>query len=109
MKPSITLVLRIGEFGEKQYAIVLPLSETLTKELMEPVELSDNPLSILLASPGFYGGYGDAVTIRKKKFRLREATAKEIAREIEKTLLEMFGENDKTDGYSKEQLKRQIL
>jgi len=96
---GVTLTLRIGQYGESVQAIELPLSETLARDLSEPVELSDHPLSILLASPGMWGGVGDAVTIRKKKFRLRKVAAREIAKAVEEKLIEMFGVNDETDGY----------
>jgi hypothetical protein len=102
--PSITLTLRIGQYGERVESVELPISQMLAEELLEPVELSDEPLSLLLASPGLYGGYGDAVTVRKKKFALRKYTSRVIARLIEEKLFEMFGVDDRTNGYSKQQL-----
>lgn len=106
MNPAqVTLTLRIGTFGERVESIAIPISESLSRELTEPVELSDEPLSILLASPGLYGGYGDAVTVRKKKFALRRSVAKEIAYTVEQKLFELFGTDDETDGYTRQQLE----
>lgn len=97
----VELTLRMGRFGERVETVVVPINEMLAYELTEPVELSDEPLSIALASPGLFGGYGDAVTIRKRKFQLREDAAKGLARDLVKELVKLFGTNDETDGYRK--------
>ncbi len=90
----IELVLRIGaEFREIR--VPVDASEHLLKELSEPLEWSDDPLYLMMASPGMYGGFGDAITIRKKVFSMREATAKEISWKITEALVAYFGRNDR--------------
>lgn len=99
---QVELTVRSGEFGEKATTVVIPLSSELLRELQFGVELSDKPFSLLLASPGFFGGRGDAHTIRRKVFAMRRAVAEEIARAAVPALMEAFGVNDETDGYRKE-------
>lgn len=100
---GIELTLYIGQYGERVERVGLPISESLARDLTEPVELSDEPFSLLLASPGLFGGKGDAVTIRRKKFKLRRETAREIAKAIEDKLVDLFGVNDEIDGYRKDE------
>lgn len=96
---QVKLTLRIGQYGERVQSVAVPISEDLAHQLLEPVELSDDPVSILLASPGMFGGKGDAVTIRRKKFMLRKEVARALADQITRELLKMFGDRDELDGY----------
>jgi len=98
-KTRIELVIRVGdEFTEIR--VPVDVSAQLLRELSEPVELSDAPFALLLASPGMWGGRGDAITVRKKAFAMRKDTASEISDKIVNALVKFFGRNDKTDGYS---------
>jgi hypothetical protein len=103
--PGMSLTVRLGRFGERVETVELDLGEGLMRELTEPVELSDDAFSLLLASPGLYGGYGNAVEIRQRTFKMRDWVAREIAKQVTTKLVELFGTNDKMDGYSKEQLR----
>lgn len=99
MDARVELTLRIGRFGEESHTVCVPVDEYLARKLTEPVELSDDAFSLLLASPGMFGGHGDAVTLRKEKFELRRAEARSIAKAIEDQLFKMFGVNDEMNGY----------
>lgn len=99
MNARIELVLCLGHFGEEQHRIALALPPDLERDLIEPVEISDEPLSLLLASPGLYGGRGNAIEIRERKFQLRRSVAKQLAAQIESELIRMFGHEDERDGY----------
>lgn len=99
MKAQIELIIRVGQYGQKEHRIALALPPDLAQDLMEPVEVSDESWSILLASPALYGGHGNAVQIREQKFQLRRAMAKKIAGQIESELIRMFGHEDERDGY----------
>ncbi|MGL4557080.1 MAG: hypothetical protein ACRCV5_06235 [Afipia sp.] len=98
-KAQVELTIRYGEFGEQVKTVAIPISEGLTQELIGKVELSDEPFSLLLASPGVYGGKGDAVTIRRKAFAMRREVAEDIARAMVPELMKAFGVNDELDGY----------
>lgn len=98
-KTGIELTIRYGAFGEKHKTVALNIDDSLARELLEPVELSDDPFSLMIKSPAFYGGVGNAVTARKKTFQMRRAVAAEIARQMVPALLQAFGINDELDGY----------
>ena len=98
-KPSIELTIRHGQFGEKQKTVALRIDEDLMRDLMGHVELSDEPFSLMLASPGMFGGKGDAVTMRRAKFKLRQDVAQKIAKDMVRAMVEAFGANDELDGY----------
>lgn len=98
-RAQVELTLRIGQYGERVQSVAVPVGEDLARQLMEPVELSDEPFSILLASPGMFGGRGDAVTIRRKAFVLRKDVARALADQLTKELLKLFGDKDELDGY----------
>lgn len=95
----VELTIRYGDFGEQAQTVAVQIDERLARELMGRVELSDDPLSLLLASPGMYGGKGDALTIRREKFRMRRETAKAIANSMVPALCKAFGINDERNGY----------
>lgn len=96
----IELTIHYGEFRQHKKTVCLNLSEDLVGQLLERVELSDEPFSLMLASPSFYGARGgDAVTIRRKKFEMRRSVAVEIASAMVPALMESFGVNDELDGY----------
>ncbi len=95
----VELTVRYGAYGEQQKTVAVPISEDLTQELMCRVELSDKPFSLLLASPGVFGGKGDALTMRQKTFAMRRDVAKQIAAAMVPELLKAFGVNDELDGY----------
>lgn len=99
-RAQVELTLRIGRYGERVQSVAVPISEDLARQLTEPVELSDEPMSMLLASPGMFGGKGDAVTIRHKKFVLRKDVARGLADQITAELLKLFGDRDELDGYT---------
>jgi hypothetical protein len=73
-------------------------------ELSEPMERSDDPWSLILASPGMFGGKGNMIEIRKKVFKMRKEAAAEISRAVTEALIEYFGRNDVTNGYRRDQL-----
>jgi hypothetical protein len=102
VKPGIELVVRLGRYGERVETIALDLGDSVVRELSEPMELSDDPMSVLLASPGMFGGKGDAVTVRKRAFAMRRDTAKLITAAIEDALFKAFGANDQVNGYRRE-------
>lgn len=90
----VELTIRYGDGQSKSVAI--PISEDLTRELLGQVELSDEPISLLLAS---IGRPGEALTIRSRAFRMRRDVANEIARAMVPGLMHAFGVNDELDGY----------
>ncbi len=95
----VELTIRYGFYGEQQQKVALAIGEDLVRELMGTVELSNEPISLLLASPGMMGGRGDAVTIRHKTFAMRRDIAEKIASAMVPALLKAFGVNDELDGY----------
>src|SRR5712671_1425243 len=97
---SIVVTVRSGLYGQDMKSFAIPISEHLMRELHEPVELSNEPFSLMLASFKTIS----AVEIREQKFQMRRETARKIARMIEDMLVEEFGSNDQTDGYSKKQM-----
>ena len=99
MPAGIELTIRTGHFGEKAKTFALKLSDETMRELTETVELSTDPFSELLASPGMFGGYGSARTVRAKAFEMRASTARKIADALTQALIEEFGSNDELDGY----------
>ena len=101
MKAGVELTIRYGEYGENRKTVVLPISEGIIRELMGGVELSDEPFSLLVASPGVFGGKGNALTIRKKTFSMRRDIAEKISRAMVPALMEAFGVNDEIDGYKR--------
>lgn len=98
-RAGIDITIRYGDFGHESKTIAVPVDDYLLRKLMGRVELSDEPLSLLLASPGMYGGKGDAVTIRKRAFEMRRSVAEQIARAAIPAMLKAFGVNDELDGY----------
>lgn len=99
MQPRVDLTIRYGEWGEQSKTVVVPVSKMLMKELIEKVELSNEPFSLMIASPCMFGGRGDAVTIRRKTFEMRREIAEQIAKAMVPALLRAFGVNDELDGY----------
>ena len=97
-RAQVELTVRFGDCGQQAKTVAVPISEDLTRELIGRVELSNEPFSLLLASPGAYGGKGDAVTYRRRVFKMRRAVAEEIARAMVPELLKAFGVNDELDG-----------
>jgi hypothetical protein len=102
--PRIDLTVSYVAYGQESKTVSLEISEDLMRELSESVELSDEPMSLLLASPGAFGGHGDAVTIRRRKFEMRRELAEEIAASMVPALLRAFGVNDRVDGYRVDEL-----
>lgn len=98
-EPSIELTIRYGTYGEQQKTVAIPIDEYLMRELMGRVELSDEPFSLMLASPGLFGGKGDAVTMRRKTFTMRRDVAQQISKAMASELVKAFGVNDELDGY----------
>lgn len=93
----IELTIHYGEYRQHKKTVCLNLAEDLTDQLLERVELSDDPFSLLLSS---YGGRGkDALTVRRHKFKMRRSVATEIAAAMVPALMEAFGVNDELDGY----------
>jgi hypothetical protein len=104
-KAQIELSIRYGAYGDKSKTVVVPVSKELTHELMEGVELSNDPFSLLFASPlSLLEGRDNAVTIRERTFKMRRDVAEEIAKAIVPALLSAFGVNDKLNGYKVEEL-----
>lgn len=91
--------LRVYHGMSKTACVAIKVSDELYRELTQEVELSDKPMSLLIASPSLYGGNGDAISIREKVFKMRKHYARELAESITKALVEHFGMNDVTDGY----------
>lgn len=84
----------------KSYRHSFKLSPLTVRDLTQSVELSDEPLSLMLASRSLYGGRGSAITERAQKLEDRRAFAKSIAREMVHSLMKVFDSYDKRDGYS---------
>ena len=103
----VSLTIRYGQYGEQSKTVAVPISAHLTHELMNGVELSDEPFSLLLASPGMFGGKGNALTIRRKTFEMRRVVANEIAYAMAKELCKAFGVNDRLDGHKLDELERE--
>jgi hypothetical protein len=99
MTASVRLTVCYGTFGEQSKTVGVPISERIARELMGTVELSNDPFSLMIASPGMMGGKGDAVTIRRKAFQMRREVAEQIASAMVPALMEAFGVNDEVDGY----------
>lgn len=106
MKPFIELTIGYGFLGEKTKRVALNIPEHFMRELIEPVETSNDPISLMLASPGMYGGHGNAVDIRRNKFALRDDFSRYLADSLVNELRKAFGANDVKDGYSIEQQHR---
>lgn len=100
----VELTVRFGRFGEQQKTVAVPIDERMTRELMQAVELSDDPFSLFVASPGVFGNKGDAVTIRHRTFKMRREVAKAIADAMVRELMRAFGCNDELDGYKVDNL-----
>jgi hypothetical protein len=98
----VELTIVYGRYGDKRKTIFVPVSDELMRELTEGVELSNDPFSLALASPGMWGGRGNAVTTRLQTFEARREIATEIAGKLVSVLIEAFGVNDKRDGYDVE-------
>lgn len=98
-KATVELTIRYGEVGEQVKTVAVPISEDLARELMGKCELSDEPFSVMLASPGLYGGKGNAVTFRRRAFKMRREVAETIASAMVPELIKAFGCNDELDGY----------
>lgn len=103
-KAQIELTIRYGSYGEKSKTFAVQISGDLSRELMEGVELSDDPISLLCSSPAFFGGRGDSVTIRRKTFKMRREVAKAISAAMVPELMRAFGVNDQLDGYKVDEL-----
>lgn len=95
----IELTVRFGDYGQHSKTVAVPIDEDLSRELLGSVELSDEPFSLMLASPSTFGGRGNAVTIRRQTFKMRREVALKIARDMVPALMEAFGVNDELDGY----------
>lgn len=95
----VELTLRYGDYGSEIKTVAVPISEDLTRQLLGPVELSDEPFSLMLASPSMFGGKGNALTARRKTFQMRRQVAEEIARAMVPELMKAFGVHDELDGY----------
>lgn len=95
-KPGITVTVRIGHRGERVESYELLLDPHLVRELTEPMELSDEPLSLMLDS---FARHKDTVTVRKRAFKMRRETARLIAAQIVDALYQAFGSGDEVNGY----------
>lgn len=103
----VELTIRYGDFGHESKTVAVPISEDLARELLGSVELSDDPFSLFVASPGVFGGRGDAVTMRKRAFKMRRDVAQEIAKAMVPELMRAFGVNDRLDGYRIEEMSEE--
>jgi hypothetical protein len=99
MKTLVELTVRYGEYGENSKTVAIQISEELTRELLCRRELSNELFSLILASPGAFGGHGDAITIRERTFKMRRDIAIDIAQAMIPELMKAFGINDELDGY----------
>lgn len=98
-KPSIRVELCRGNYTQP-YAVEIPMSEDMIQDLCEPLELSDEPFALLIHSLPMKRDY---VEYRKRAIRLREGTAEDIAQHIAEALLKAFGEQDKMNGYRRDE------
>lgn len=103
----VELTIRYGDYGHESKTVAVSISDDLTRELLGSVELSDDPFSLFVASPGVFGGRGDAVTMRKRAFQMRRDVAQEIAKAMVPELMRAFGVNDRLDGYRIEDLSEE--
>lgn len=99
-KASVELTIRYSYYGEQSKTVILPISDELFCEITTRLEWSDEPFSILFASPGMFGGKGNAITTRERVFKMRREVAEDIAKSMVPELLKVFGVNDELDGYS---------
>lgn len=92
----------------RPHTITVPVDSHLMRELTEPMELSDSPFSLLLASPKFgvhpFEAMGETLQLRKRTFVMRKDFAEEISKALTQALVDYFGDGDKTNGYRKDQL-----
>lgn len=100
-KPSISVIVRFGQYGEKHKEACLPIDEKLMRDMCEPMEISDEPLSLILSGGGFAGG-SELIKHRPKVFKLRREAAKLIAEDLTKELIRLFGSDDELNGYRAE-------
>lgn len=105
---SISVVIDFRD-GRERITRVVPVDGDAWREATSPVELSHDPLSMLLASPGMHGGCGNAYTVRKKAFTIRKVLAYDIARALTKVLTDEFGARDEVDGWGKHDLTPEEL
>jgi hypothetical protein len=98
-RAQVELTVRYGPFSSESKTVAVQIPADLARELMGHVELSDEPFSLMLASPGMFGGHDSAVSIRQRAFKMRSQVAKDIAAAMVPALLEAFGVNDELDGY----------
>lgn len=103
----VELTVRYGDYGQESKTVAVPIGDDLTRELLGGVELSDDPFSLMFASPGMFGGRGNAVEIRRRAFQMRREVAQEIAKAMVPELMRAFGLNDKLDGYRVEDLSEE--
>jgi hypothetical protein len=99
MKPQIELTIRYGVFGDQSKSVAVPVDDFVMRSLMGGQELSDDPFSLMLASPCLYGGKGNAVTMRRETLQMRREIAEDISRAMVRELVKAFGVNDELDGY----------
>lgn len=72
--------------------------------LLQSVEVSSDPFSRMLASPGLMGGRGNAIDIKREMDEKRRAAARHIVGMLVERLIEdVFAKKDVCDGYTKDE------
>lgn len=99
INPRVEMLLHYDPSSDKRLYAVMDIDPMVLREAMESCERSDDPMSISLASPGLFGGKGDAVSHRKKVDSIRKMLAASIALAFEEHMVNMLGANDTMNGY----------
>lgn len=100
----VHLMITTGHHGtEQRHCINVPVDETVMRELMEPIEISNDPFTVALSSMDRRVPIDSFYTYRNSKFKMRDDISRKIANALVNALTEYFGNGDTIDGYRKDQ------
>lgn len=98
MNTVFSLIITTGHY--EHHTVSIPVSESIMRELKEPMECSNEPISMLLASMS--SPREDFGQMRERKFKMRKDIAREIANALTEALVDYFGNGDTINGYRKD-------